>query len=88
MLMEVRLVGSRVVHLGCRVVHYCTHLFRKTAALVWVGLHGPFTREQEDCGDLEKLARKVAFPVRLGSFTCSQSRQVGSMLDEDRHKKG
>ena len=33
-------------------------------------------------------ARKPAFPVRFGSFTCSQPRHVGSMFDEDRNTLG
>jgi len=31
----------------------------------------------------EERARKPTFPVRFGSFTCSQTGHVGSMFDED-----
>ena len=35
--------------------------------------------------EFEKRARKPTFPVRFGSFACSQTRRVGSMCDEDLH---
>jgi len=45
---------------------------------------GPFLYTvKQRCGELETRGRKSTFPVRFCSFTCSQTRHVVSMLDED-----
>ena len=40
--------------------------------------------EQKGSEELKKRARKSTFPVRFGSFACSQTRHVVSMVDEER----
>jgi len=39
------------------------------------------------CGEFEKPAGKPTFPVRFCSFTCPQTRHVGSMVDERRNTR-
>ena len=40
-------------------------------------------RVKKGCGEVEKRGRKPAFPLRFGSFTCSQTRHIPSMFDSN-----
>jgi len=46
---------------------------------------GPLHVNKKAVGSSRHCSKANIFPVRFVSFTCSRTRHVGSMFDEDRH---